>query len=118
MCLDCGEHIAPNKAQHSPLPLIATSKVDKWLNELREILVQRSEFKLADHVVSARVVIKMLEAKAIKAAHADKLAEALRDCFTSDGATAFARPTFAPQRLRAINNIVNCALAAYEADRA
>ena len=54
--------------------LIAAAKVDKWLNELRATLVERSEFKLADHVVSARVVIKMLEAQRDELLAALKLA--------------------------------------------
>ncbi len=62
------------KPQHS---LIAVPKIDKWLNELREILVQRSEFKLADNVVSARVVIKMLEKNLTASVNnAERLAEA------------------------------------------
>lgn len=79
-CAICGatlQAVRPGKYQHvgecrpvatpEKSALIATPKIDKWLNELREILVQRSEFKLADNVVSARVVLKMLDKKLAQA---------------------------------------------------
>ncbi len=44
----------------------------------------------------------------------DSLLAALRDCETSNGATAFVHPKYAPQRLRAINEIVRAAIAQVE----
>lgn len=56
-------------------------------------------------------ILNRLLARAERAeAHAKRLTDALMDCMTDAGATAFVHPRFAPQRLRAINEIVRAAI--------
>ncbi len=79
----------PNKAQHSPL--------QQWLyNEAYK------------HDASTVAIVADLKA------HADKLAEALRDCVTSPGALAERSHEYALRRLDSITRTANEALAYYK----
>jgi hypothetical protein len=68
-----------------------------------------------DHAIGIRnIVAQRDEARA----HADKLAEALRECQTQFGSLGYSQPTkHATKRFLAINEIARAALAAYEESR-
>lgn len=91
---------APAQAQHSPQYKLGPAEREE-VNSLMESAQEDLESVLY------QLVWQRDDAKA----HAQRLADALRDCETSDGATAFVHPKYAPQRLRAINELVREALA-------
>ncbi len=94
---------APNKAQHSPLPWVHTHE-DGCINDADGNLIASE--------------IRYDEGKLIVCAvnHADKLAEALRDCETTPGALAERSHEYALRRLATITETARAALAAYESE--
>jgi hypothetical protein len=73
MCLDCGEHIAPNKAQHSEW------RGTETLTLCRDVRYQDGDTLSVSSVKGKpRETICILLGFKRKATHADKLAEVLR----------------------------------------
>ncbi len=103
-----------NKAQpqHSPLPT--------WTDQARNAIRQGqnlNEFVLhchPDNRNEARKAYLRLSIEHVRA-HADKLAEVLREAITDEGAMAYKSHALALVRLKSINATVREAIAAYEA---
>ncbi len=108
--IHCDIHTpAPNKAQHSPLPWTLHRLDDQWNGEKRwSAGVNGPRVYLTCEEENAQLIVRAVN-------HADKLAEALRDCETTPGALAERSHEYALRRLATITETARQALAAYEA---